>query len=88
MREHEQLSAILEAYKSLLSTVSSTTPTRELKHVHAEHHSSHLLPALRTTFALDIPSDAAPVYQVRVGQDVPGDLDWPNVAFLATLFEC
>ncbi|KAG5718894.1 Retrograde Golgi transport protein RGP1 like protein [Termitomyces sp. T112] len=67
-----QLSAILEAHESLPSTISPQTPTRQLKRVHAEHHSSHLLSTLRTTFTLDIPSDAAPAFQVRVGQDVPG----------------
>lgn len=67
-----QLSAILEAHESLPSTIAPSTPTRQLKRVHAEHHSSHLLSTLRTTFTLDIPADAAPAFQVRVGQDVPG----------------
>ncbi|KAG5348888.1 hypothetical protein C0989_007418, partial [Termitomyces sp. Mn162] len=69
------LSAILKAHKSLPSMISPTTPSRQLKCIRAEHNSPHLLLTLRTTFTLDIPSDAAPVFQVWVGQDVPGDLD-------------
>ncbi|KAG6876531.1 hypothetical protein C0993_002420 [Termitomyces sp. T159_Od127] len=61
-----QLSAILEAHESLPSTIAPRAPTRQLKRVHAEHHAAHLLATLRTTFALDIPADAAPAFQLRL----------------------
>jgi len=49
--------------------------------VHAEHHSSFVLSSLRTTFTLDIPSDASPAFQVKIGDGSPvptptGGLEW------------
>jgi RAB6A-GEF complex partner protein 2 len=49
--------------------------------VHAEHHGSFVLSSLRTTFALDIPSDASPAFQVKIGDGGPippptGGLEW------------
>ncbi|KAJ3807538.1 Rgp1-domain-containing protein [Lentinula aff. lateritia] len=66
-----QLSAHLETHESLPYPISTTpntaAATRQLKRVHVEHHSSFVLSTLRTTFALDIPSDASPAFQIRVG---------------------
>ncbi|KAF9552700.1 Rgp1-domain-containing protein [Agrocybe pediades] len=62
-----KLSAFLEAHESLPSTISPTSSTRHLRRTHAESHSSFTLNTLRTTFSLDIPSDASPAFQVRVG---------------------
>jgi len=67
-----QLSAILEAHESLPSTISPQSSSRHLRRVHAEHHCSFTASTLRTTFALDIPSDASPAFQVRVGMNQPG----------------
>ncbi|KAG6817284.1 hypothetical protein H0H87_010626 [Tephrocybe sp. NHM501043] len=67
-----QLSAILEAHESLPSTISPGTGSRYLRRMHAEHHVSFSSATLRTTFSLDIPSDASPHFQVCVGQNVPG----------------
>ncbi|KAF8060802.1 Rgp1-domain-containing protein [Lyophyllum atratum] len=67
-----QLSAILEAHESLPSTISPQSSSRHLRRVHAEHHSSFTASTLRTTFALDIPSDASPAFQMRVGMNQPG----------------
>ncbi|KIK65894.1 hypothetical protein GYMLUDRAFT_70155 [Collybiopsis luxurians FD-317 M1] len=68
-----QLSAHLETHESLPYPISTTpnTPSavRQLKRVHVEHHSSFVLSTLRTTFALDIPSDASPAFQIKVGDD-------------------
>ncbi|KAJ3982973.1 Rgp1-domain-containing protein [Lentinula detonsa] len=68
-----QLSAHLETHESLpypISTTPNTTAaTRQLKRVHVEYHSSFVLSTLRTTFALDIPSDASPAFQIKVGDD-------------------
>jgi RAB6A-GEF complex partner protein 2 len=53
-----------------------------MRRVHAEHHSSFVLSNLRTTFSLDIPSDASPAFQVKIGGDAdpagtkPGGLEW------------
>lgn len=63
---------MLEAQESLPSSISPPSSTRHLRRVHAEHHSSFALSTLRTTFSLDIPSDASPAFNVRVGQTVPG----------------
>lgn len=56
------------------------------RRVHAEHHANVLQSALRTTFALDIPSDASPGFGVTVngvgptasedGGGTPGGLEW------------
>ncbi|GLB36773.1 putative rgp1-domain-containing protein [Lyophyllum shimeji] len=67
-----QLSAILEAHESLPSNISPPSSARHLRRVHAEHHSSFTASTLRTTFTLDIPSDASPAFQVRVGTNQPG----------------
>ncbi|TDL22371.1 Rgp1-domain-containing protein [Rickenella mellea] len=91
-----KLSAMLEAHESLPSSLtSSSTPSqlaslsKHLKKVHAEHHSSLVPSTLRTTFALDIPSDASPAFGCVVGSGAssplshgstqtqrPGGLEW------------
>jgi hypothetical protein len=38
-----------------------------MRRVHAEHHASFVPQALRTTFALDIPPDAAPTFRLSLG---------------------
>ncbi|KAG6864955.1 hypothetical protein C0991_006142 [Blastosporella zonata] len=67
-----QLSAILEAHESLPSTISPGSSSRHLRRIHAEHHASFTSATLRTTFSLDIPSDASPHFHVCVGQNQPG----------------
>lgn len=81
-----KLSALLEAHESLPSSISSVASPRQMRRVHAEHHSSFVPSALRTTFSLDIPPDASPAFQVDVGGDAanapsrsttrPGGLEW------------
>jgi RAB6A-GEF complex partner protein 2 len=75
-----KLSAILESHESLPSSISSTSSARHLRRSHAEHHSSFTLNTLRTTFSLDIPSDASPAFEIGVGTPVPnactGGLEW------------
>ena len=79
-----KLSAILESHESLPSSISPTSSAKHLRRSHAEHHSSFTLNTLRTTFSLDIPSDASPAFQIVVGTDVPspstprtsGGLEW------------
>ncbi|KAF8816608.1 Rgp1-domain-containing protein [Phlegmacium glaucopus] len=66
-----KLSAILESHESLPSSISPTSSARHLRRSHAEHHSSFTLNTLRTTFSLDIPSDASPAFQVGVGSAIP-----------------
>ncbi len=52
--------------------------------MHAEHHSSFVGNTLRTTFSLDVPSDASPTFQIDVSsgdsnssiQSSPGGLEW------------
>lgn len=39
-----------------------------MRRVHAEHHASLVSSVLRTTFSLDIPSDASPAFQVQLGE--------------------
>jgi RAB6A-GEF complex partner protein 2 len=48
-----------------------------MRRVHAEHHSSFVLSTLRTTFALDIPPDASPAFQINIGESAQkGGLEW------------
>ena len=72
-----QLSAILEAHESLPTSISPP-PSRQMRRVHAEHHSSFVLSSLRTNFSLDIPSDASPAFQLKTGEGSPatGGLEW------------
>ena len=77
-----KLSAILESHESLPSSISTAWTSKHLRRSHAEHHSSFTLNTLRTTFSLDIPSDASPAFQIDVG-GVPnstprtsGGLEW------------
>lgn len=65
-----QLSAMLEAHESLPSEIAATPDARHAPHmrrVHAEHHASFMPQTLRTTFALDIPPDAAPAFRISLG---------------------
>ncbi|PFH46889.1 hypothetical protein AMATHDRAFT_68853 [Amanita thiersii Skay4041] len=73
-----QMSAMLEAHERLPSSISSLSDSTPLKRTHAEHHQSFLAATLRTSFVLDIPSDASPAFQVGVGgeDDVLGGLEW------------
>ncbi|KJA20825.1 hypothetical protein HYPSUDRAFT_68151 [Hypholoma sublateritium FD-334 SS-4] len=84
-----KLSAILESHETLPSSISPTSSARHLRRSHAEYHSSFTLNTLRTTFSLDIPSDASPAFQIRVGTPpnqsprspvnpppTPGGLEW------------
>ncbi|KAF8907707.1 Rgp1-domain-containing protein [Gymnopilus junonius] len=85
-----KLSATLESHETLPSSISPTSSARHLRRAHAESHSSFTLNTLRTTFSLDIPSDASPAFQIRVGTPpnsstsnpsqppapTPGGLEW------------
>ncbi|KAF5385589.1 hypothetical protein D9757_006750 [Collybiopsis confluens] len=74
-----QLSVHLETHEALPYPISTTPNTssasRQLKRVHVEHHSNFVLSTLRTTFALDIPSDASPAFQFKVGDDADHVID-------------
>ncbi|KAK1217397.1 Golgi membrane exchange factor (Ric1p-Rgp1p) subunit [Marasmius sp. AFHP31] len=60
-----KLSAHLETSEVLPSYLSPTSPS-PMKRLHASHHCNFVLGSLRTTFSLDIPSDASPAFQVFV----------------------
>ncbi|KAF8845538.1 Rgp1-domain-containing protein [Paxillus ammoniavirescens] len=64
------LSAMLEAQEMLPSQISSAGGIRHMRRVHAEHHSTFVSSCLRTTFSLDIPSDASPAFQIQLGDAV------------------
>lgn len=87
---------MLEAHESLPSDLTAPSPTAEKRHTtttsittttststrrtHAEHHASFMPQTLRTTFALDIPSDATPSFRLSLGGGKPssseGGLAW------------
>ena len=72
---------MLEAQEALPSSISPPSASRQMHRVHAEHHSSFVHSSLRTTFSLDIPSDASPAFQVKIGDatHIPsptGGLEW------------
>ena len=66
-----QLSAMLEAQERLPGPIATAGNTRHMRRVHAEHHASFVASTLRTTFSLDIPSDASPSLQIHIGDDHP-----------------
>ncbi|KAI5992450.1 Rgp1-domain-containing protein [Pisolithus albus] len=72
------LSALLEAQERLPGPISTAGNVRHMRRVHAEHHSSFVAATLRTTFSLDIPSDASPAFQVQIGEEQQGlgGLSW------------
>lgn len=63
-----KLSAFLESHETLPACLSSAAPSAsaQTRRVHAEAHASFVGSTLRTAFALDIPSDASPAFQVVV----------------------
>ncbi|KAJ8454968.1 hypothetical protein ONZ45_g19100 [Pleurotus djamor] len=63
-----KMCALLEAQESLPSSISPPSTSRHLRRVHAEHYSAFVASTLRTTFSLDIPSDASPAFQIDVAQ--------------------
>ena len=67
---------MLETQESLPSSLASPSNSRQLRRVHAEHHSSFTLSTLRTTFSLDIPSDASPAFQIDATSSSLGGLGW------------
>lgn len=73
---------MLEAHESLPSSVSSAAGSPHMRRIHAEQHSSFMPSTLRTTFLLDIPSDASPAFQVDISNPLkgsspkPGGLEW------------
>jgi len=78
-----KLSATLETQESLPTSLAPSSSSRHLRRVHAEHHSSFVAATLRTTFALDIPSDATPAFKLCLGDQTnnvaaakPGGLEW------------
>ncbi|OSD05766.1 Rgp1-domain-containing protein [Trametes coccinea BRFM310] len=77
-----KLSAMLEAHESLPSNIAPPGMSRQLRRVHAEHHSCFMASTLRTTFSLDIPPDASPAFQASLEDPSsldsvrPGGLEW------------
>ena len=71
-----QLSATLESHETLPVSLASRSNARLLRKTHAEHHSSLMSSTLRATFALDIPPDTSPAFQIEV-QGEPGYLEPP-----------
>ena len=72
---------MLEAHESLPSEIAAPPDARHasyMRRVHAEHHASFIPQTLRTTFALDIPPDAAPAFRLSLGGAPPseGGLAW------------
>jgi hypothetical protein len=67
---------MLESHETLPVSLASRSNTRPLRRTHAEHHSSLVSSTLRATFALDIPPDASPAFQIEV-QGEPGYLEPP-----------
>lgn len=70
---------MLEAHESLPADLSSPSDARYLKRVHAEHHTSFVASTSRTTFSLDIPSDASPAFQVSL--DPPSTTTPPTYTY-------
>ncbi|KAI0697183.1 Rgp1-domain-containing protein [Cytidiella melzeri] len=78
-----KLSALLEAHESLPTCLAPPPPStsRQMRRIHAEHHSSFMTSTMRTTFSLDIPPDASPTFRIAVpsyasGGSSYGGLEW------------
>lgn len=54
----------LESQESLPSSTPSPAARGQARRVHAEHFTQNALSSLRVPFALDIPSDASPAFQI------------------------
>jgi len=71
---------MLEAHESLPSEIATPPDARNasyMRRVYAEHHASFMPQTLRTTFALDIPPDAAPAFRLSLGgAPSEGGLAW------------
>jgi hypothetical protein len=71
---------MLEAHESLPSEIADPPDARHapyMRRVHAEHHASFMPQTVRTTFALDIPPDAAPAFRLSLGgASSEGGLAW------------
>jgi hypothetical protein len=71
---------MLEAHESLPSEIANPPDARHspyMRRVHAEHHASFMPQTVRTTFALDIPPDAAPAFRLSLGgASSEGGLAW------------
>jgi len=67
---------MLEAHEALPASLGAAPDARHMRRVHAEYHSALVISALRTTFSLDIPSDAAPAFGVAMGGPPAGGLEW------------
>ena len=71
---------MLAAHESLPSEIAASPDARHasyMRRVHAEHHASFIPQTLRTTFALDIPPDAAPAFRLSLGgAPSEGGLAW------------
>ena len=67
---------MLESHETLPMSLASRSNARLLRRTHAEHHASLVSSTVRTIFALDIPPDASPAFQIEV-QGEPGYLEPP-----------
>src|SRR6266849_1086500 len=71
------LTAPPTADKRHITTTSTPTSSSYMRRMHAEHHASFMPQTLRTTFALDIPSDATPSFRLSLGgKPSEGGLAW------------
>ncbi|VDB86551.1 unnamed protein product [Peniophora sp. CBMAI 1063] len=67
-----KLSAYLESHESLPGKLATgPSDAKLMRRVHAEHHASLLDCTNRSSFALDIPSDAAPAFRIVLDDDTP-----------------
>ena len=68
---------MLEAHESLPSALcppssqSQGQTSKKLRKLHAEYHAALTPSVLRTSFALDIPSDASPAFQCECASPYP-----------------
>ena len=71
LEAHESLPSDLTAPptadKRHTTTTTTSSTSSYMRRMHAEHHASFMPQTLRTTFALDIPSDATPSFRLSLG---------------------
>jgi len=82
-----KFSATLEAHESMPSSL--TEEPRQLRRVHAEYHAALVPDTMRTSFSLDIPSDATPAFRISMSKEEEeylGGLEWKvRMSFLVAV---
>lgn len=71
-----QVTMLLESHERIPESLRADAKTSALRRVQAEQHDAMVINLKRTSFALDIPSDASPGFGLSIDGRGEGGLDW------------